>query len=65
MKYKNHIQEIMYERKISYRKLAQLSGVSKSNLQRIANFECSPTQDMMVNISKALNMKTWEVFDLE
>lgn len=65
MKHKNHIQQIMYKRKMSYRKLSQLSGISKSTLQRIANFECSPTQEMMISISKALNMKTWEVFDLE
>lgn len=62
---KNYLQIIMYERGLTYRQLASKSGMSKSALQKIANFERSPTQDTMIAIARALNMKVTDVFNLD
>lgn len=61
----NHIQKIMYEKRLTYRQLSFLTGVSKSALQKIANGENSPTQKIMVQIAKGLNMKVQDLFDLD
>lgn len=61
---KNRLQEIMEKRKISYRKLSRVTGIGKSTLQRIANFNQSPTQDTMIAIARGLNMDVDEVFNL-
>lgn len=62
---KNRLQEIMEEREISYGQLSKKTGVSKSTLQRIANFNQSPTQDMMIIIARGLGMKVIDVFNLD
>ena len=61
---KNQLQEIMDEREISYRQLSRKTGISRSTLQRIANFYQSPTQDTMIAIARGLNMDVDEVFNL-
>ena len=61
---KNQLQEIMDEREISYRQLSRKTGISRSTLQRIANFNQSPTQDTMIAIARGLNMDVDEVFNL-
>lgn len=65
MRKPNNIQQIMDNKKITYRQLSKMTGVSWSALHKIANYERSPTQDTMISIAKGLNMKVSEVFDLE
>ena len=65
MRKPNNIQEIMDGKKLTYRKLSRMTGISWSALQKIANYERTPTQDTMIAIAKGLNMKVGEVFDLE
>lgn len=61
----NCLQAIMYERKLTYKQLERLTGVSKSTLHRIANFEQSPTQEAMIAIAKGLKMKVTDIFNLD
>lgn len=65
MRNPNKIQQIMNEKRLTYRKLSEMTGISKSALQRITNFNCSPTQDTMISIAQGLNMRVDEVFNLE
>lgn len=65
MRNPNNIQLIMKEKQITYRQLSKMTGISWSALNKIANFERSPTQDTMISIAKGLNMKVYEVFNLE
>ena len=58
----NCLQEIMNKKRITYRKLESLTGVSRSTLHRIANYELSPTQDVMISIAKGLKMKVTDIF---
>lgn len=60
---KNNLQEIMNRKNLSYGDLSKLSGISKSTIYRIAVFEQSPTQDMMISIAKGLKMNVIEVFN--
>ena len=62
---KNILNEILYKKNMSYRYLEQLSGVSKSTINRIANFETDPTQSTMIAIARALNMNVTDIFNLE
>lgn len=55
----------MDNKKITYRQLSKMTGISWSALHKIANYERSPTQDTMISIAKGLNMKVSEVFNLE
>lgn len=65
MRKPNNIQQIMDNKKITYRQLSKMTGISWSALHKIANYERSPTQDTMISIAKGLNMKVSEVFNLE
>lgn len=58
----NCLQTIMYERGITYRKLESLTGVSSSSLHRIAYYEQSPTQEVMISIAKGLKMQVTDIF---
>ena len=62
---KNKISQILNDRKMTYRELSRLSGVSFAALCYIANFQREPTQSTMVAIARALNMETTEVFNLD
>lgn len=61
----NRLQEIMYERKLTYRQLSRMSGVSIASLFDIANFRADPKCSTMVAISHALKLPVSEVFNLE
>ena len=61
MRKPNNIQQIMDNKKITYRQLSKMTGISWSALHKIANYERSPTQDTMISIAKGLNMKVSEV----
>lgn len=58
----NCLQTIMSKKRITYRKLESMTGVSRSTLHRIANYELSPTQDVMISIAKGLKMEVTDIF---
>lgn len=61
----NRLSEIMYENNITYRELSRKSGISKSALNKIANFEEEPTQSTMISIAHALNLEVSDIFYLK
>ena len=61
----NNLSKILYQNKMTYRKLSRLSGISKTSLNDIANFREDPKQSTMIAIARALNMKVVDIFDLE
>jgi len=60
----NNIIKIMEEKNISYRYIATRSGLSMSTIWHVANGRKTPNQLTMMRISKALNLKTEEVFNM-
>lgn len=64
-KYSNCLQTIMEEKRITYRRLERLTGISRSTLHRIANYELSPTQNTMISIAKGLKMQVSDIFNLK
>jgi transcriptional regulator with XRE-family HTH domain len=65
MKPANSLQTIMRDKNLSYEKLARRCGVSASTIYRIAIFEQSPTQKVMIAIARGLRMKVTDVFNLD
>ena len=61
----NNIKQIRWEKGLSLRQLEKLSGVDHSTIGKIENEEVSPTQDIMIAISKGLNKRTTDVFNLD
>lgn len=61
----NCLQTIMNEKRITYRELERMTGLSKSTLFRIANYEQSPTQETMISIAKGLEMKVTDIFNFD
>jgi transcriptional regulator with XRE-family HTH domain len=61
----NILSEILYKKRMSYRDLSRLSGVSKTAINKIANFESDPKQSTMVAIARALDMDVTEIFNLD
>ena len=61
----NRLQTIMNEKDITYRELARMTGVSIGTLHKIANFQQSPTQKVMIAIARGLQMEVTEIFNLE
>ena len=62
---KNILSKVLYEKNMTYRELSRLTGVSKSALHKIANFESDPKQSTMISIARALNMEVNEIFNFE
>lgn len=62
---KNCLQTVMDEKRITYRQLEKMTGISRSALHRIANYEQSPTQDVMISIAKGLKLKVTDIFYLD
>lgn len=60
----NQLQQIIFDRNISYRGLAKICKVSYSQLQRIANFQTIPTQTTMLAIARGLKMDVDQIFNL-
>lgn len=56
------LKEMMEEKKLTYRKLETLSGVSKSELQRIAQNEIHPTLVTMLQIADALKVDIEDLY---
>lgn len=55
--------EIMNKNNLSTRQVAEMTGISKSTINRIANEEISPTLDTLELIAKGLNMRICDLFD--
>ncbi|MBU9724398.1 helix-turn-helix transcriptional regulator [Diplocloster modestus] len=64
MKKLNKVGEMRIKNGFSIGQLARMSGMAKSTIIRIENYEVDTTQSQMRRISRALNRKVWEVFDL-
>lgn len=56
------LKEMMKKRNLTYRQLETLSGVSKSELQRIAQNEIHPTLVTMLQIAKALKVDIKDLY---
>ena len=61
----NRLSEILYKKGLTYRKLSKISGVSRSAINKIANFETDPKQSTMISIARALKMDVTDVFNLD
>lgn len=61
----NNLSKILYQNKMTYRKLSRLSGISKTSLNDIANFREDPKQSTMIAIARALNMEVTDIFNLD
>lgn len=61
----NILSEILYKRRMSYRDLSRLSGVSKSAIDKIVKCEADPKQSTMIAIARALDMNVDEIFNLK
>ena len=61
----NNLSKILYQNKMTYRKLSRLSGISKTSLNDIANFREDPKQSTMIAIARALNMEVVDIFNFE
>lgn len=61
----NNIKKIRWDKNITVRKLAKLSGMSHSQITELENGKSTPTQITMMRVAKALDKKTDEVFMLD
>ena len=50
------LNKIMYEKNLSVRQVAIVTGISKSAINRIANEEVSPTAEQLERIAKGLKI---------
>lgn len=64
MKILNNLGKIRGELKMSLRKLERLSGIDYSTINKIENGLEIPNQITILRISRALKLKTHEVFHL-
>ena len=62
---KNNLYEVLLKKHMSCRDLARLSGISKSEINKIENFESDPRQSTMIAIARALNMDVTDIFNLD
>lgn len=62
---KNNLEQILIERKLSYRQAAKLTGVSYTMIRLICLEESDPTQSVMIKIAKGLGLKVADVFVLD
>ncbi|MBU9745866.1 helix-turn-helix transcriptional regulator [Lachnospiraceae bacterium ASD3451] len=60
----NRVSELRRMKGYTLGQLSLYSGIPKSTIRRIENWEMDPTQSQMRRISKALNRHVLEVFDL-
>lgn len=60
----NRLQHIVFEKDISYRDLERKSGISHSQIRKIANFQTIPTQTTMIAIARGLKMDVDQIFNL-
>lgn len=51
------------DRNLTLKELEQMTGISKSTLQRIENEGTSPTLEKLSKIAKALNVRISELYE--
>lgn len=56
------LREILRERSMTLKAFSEISGISQPNLSNYINGNVSPTLDMLVRISKALDIPLTELF---
>lgn len=62
---KNKLYDVLLKKHMSCRDLARLSGISKSEINKIENFESDPRQSTMIAIARALNMEVVDIFNFD
>lgn len=55
--------DIMYNKNVSARQLATLTGISKSTINNIANETYSPTMDNMERLAAVLRVRISDLYD--
>ena len=55
--------KIMYNRNLSVRQVARMTGISKSTIARIMNNEISPTADTLELIAKGLKIRISDLIE--
>ena len=63
MEWKEKVKKLMKERKISQKKLSQLSGITESSISRYLHSNQRPRMDIVVNVAKALQVETDYLLD--
>lgn len=64
MEIKILVWEARNRKNISLEKLAELSGVSSSTINRIETGKTSPTMDKLVKIAEALQVEVTDLFEI-
>jgi len=57
------LDKIMYEKNLSARQVSNLTGISKSTINRIANHEISPTADTLELLAKGLKVQISDLIE--
>lgn len=57
------LNEIMYERNLSFQEVALMTGISKSTVHRIANGKVSPTADTLELLAKGLKIRISDLYE--
>lgn len=55
--------KIMDKNNLSTRQVAEMTGISKSTINRIVNEEISPTLDTLEVLAKGLKVRICDLFD--
>jgi putative transcriptional regulator len=55
--------KIMYQKDVSARQLASMTGISKSTINNIANETYSPTMDNMEKLAAVLKVRISDMYD--
>lgn len=56
-----HLRRVREERNLSQQQLADMANIAKTTIQRIENAKLSATLDLLISISKALDMDVSEL----
>lgn len=57
------LQKVMYEKNVSIRQLANLTGISKSTINNIMAERYSPTLENLEKIAKSLKVKMSDLYE--
>ena len=63
MTWREKVSQLMNERNINQKQLSQLSGITESSISRYLHSSQRPRMDIVVNIAKALHVKTEYLLD--
>lgn len=62
---KMYLMDVREKKHLSTRKLAAISGVSRSHIQKIESGEANPSIGTMCKLAKALDVSVSELFSCE